>query len=328
MITANLISPAMLSVFAPNSVFDRPSLLHTLLSSPIAFLARVTYISILWLRPWSSYGALPVRLVCISDTHTKRAPIPDGDILVHAGDLTNAGTVVEIQEQIDWLDSLPHAHKVAIAGNHDTYLDARSRATLARDDMDERLTWRGIHYLQHSEASLYVERCKRRLRVFGAPQIPACGGPEFAFQYPRGQDAWSNTIPSDLDILITHTPPKWHLDLPASLGCEWLLKEAWKTRPRVHVFGHVHAARGSEAVYWDGCQSAYERICDRSSGRPLSFIGIASYVDLGRMFFYGMRAIVWRLLWRGEERGGLMINAALMSQCSGNLDQMPQVFKI
>ena len=194
--------------------------------------------------------------------------------------------------------------------------------------MDGSLTWKSVHYLQHSGANLYVERCKRKLRVFGAPQIPACGGPEFAFQYPRGQDAWSDTIPSDLDILITHTPPKWHLDLPAGLGCEWLLREVRRTKPRVHVFGHVHAARGSEAVYWDGCQSAYETICNRSCRGTLSFIGIASYVDLGRMVLQGMRAIIWRLLWRGEEEGGLMINAALMSQSSGNLDQKPQAFEI
>lgn len=76
--------------------------------------------------------------------------IPDGDILIHAGDLTNVGTLKEIKSVERWIGSLPHKHKVhdlgftscattaevathshtqtgnsqiIIAGNHDTSLE-------------------------------------------------------------------------------------------------------------------------------------------------------------------------------------------------------------
>ena len=59
----------------------------------------------------------PVRTVCVSDTHNLQPEVPDGDVLLHAGDLTNRGTFDELQEQLDWLDKQPHRFKVVIAGN-------------------------------------------------------------------------------------------------------------------------------------------------------------------------------------------------------------------
>jgi len=41
--------------------------------------------------------------------------------------MTIAGTVKEIQAQIDWLASQPHREKIIIAGNHDNYFDPKSR---------------------------------------------------------------------------------------------------------------------------------------------------------------------------------------------------------
>jgi hypothetical protein len=62
-------------------------------------------------------------VICISDTHNSKPPIPEGDILLHAGDLSQYGLFDEIQAQLDWLNTLPHKHKVVIGGNHDLILD-------------------------------------------------------------------------------------------------------------------------------------------------------------------------------------------------------------
>ena len=42
--------------------------------------------------------------------------IPHGDILIHAGDFSNAGCVSEVKNFNKWLGSLPHKHKIVIAG--------------------------------------------------------------------------------------------------------------------------------------------------------------------------------------------------------------------
>lgn len=55
-----------------------------------------------------------------------------------------------------------------------------------------------------------------------------------------------------VQILITHTPPKYHLDgLTAARGCEYLRQALWTVRPLLHVFGHIHESRGVQRVRWD-----------------------------------------------------------------------------
>jgi hypothetical protein len=52
------------------------------------------------------------RFVCISDTHSRSFPVPDGDVLLHSGDLTNTGTVSDFEVTMKWLYSLPHKVKM------------------------------------------------------------------------------------------------------------------------------------------------------------------------------------------------------------------------
>ena len=59
-----------------------------------------------------------IRIVCVSDTHSLvenvQPPfnIPEGDILIHAGDFTNQGNLDKVKEFNSWLGSLPHKHKI------------------------------------------------------------------------------------------------------------------------------------------------------------------------------------------------------------------------
>ena len=65
-----------------------------------------------------TFPSSSLSIVCISDTHNDDCAkfIPDGDILVHAGDMTDDGTVEELQTAFDWICSLPHKVKVIVAG--------------------------------------------------------------------------------------------------------------------------------------------------------------------------------------------------------------------
>ncbi|KAK3073614.1 hypothetical protein LTR53_004624 [Teratosphaeriaceae sp. CCFEE 6253] len=330
----------MSSYLAPDSPFDPPSLLYTILTGPLKAVAGILDFGFSSLRSSPCPASPPIRIVCISDTHCLKPPyVPDGDLLIHAGDLTNAGTPAELQAQIDWLDDLPHQHKVAIAGNHDTYLDPRSRETLPSKDQEDSIDWKGVHYLQHSSRTLTFHGGARSLVLYGAPQIPACGGDDFAFQYPRGDDAWSETLPEDVDILITHTPSKHHLDLPAALGCEHLLREMWRVRPSVHVFGHVHAGRsdmlgwlkgGREVVRWDEGQKCLERALGRPDGFIRGIIDPRGWVDIASVLAYGVMGVLWDRIWGGAQTDGatIVVNAALMYNNTGELRNRPQVIDL
>lgn len=99
-----------------------------------------------------------------------------GDLLIHAGDLTNSGTIEEIQAQIDWLDALPHREKIFVAGNHDSYFDPKSRKA---EDKGGRLDYKSLHYLENTAITLKFKG-GRKLNFYGSPDIPQCGGSEFA----------------------------------------------------------------------------------------------------------------------------------------------------
>jgi predicted phosphohydrolase len=121
-------------------------------------------------------------VVCISDTHDHIVSVPDGDLLIHAGDMTNSGTVDDIQKQLDWLDGLPHRHKVVICGNHDSWFDPASR-TLEDKQSGRKPNLKSIHYLQDSSVTLDFEG-GRKLNIYGAGDLPVCGGSSNAYVSP------------------------------------------------------------------------------------------------------------------------------------------------
>lgn len=70
-------------------------------------------------HPPARLSSTSVRFICISDNHGSTLPVPDGDVLLHAGDLTDLGQLAELERVMDWICSLPHSVKVIIGGNHD-----------------------------------------------------------------------------------------------------------------------------------------------------------------------------------------------------------------
>lgn len=242
---------------------------------------------------------------------------------MHAGDLTDDGTVADIQAQIDWISALPYEHKIVIAGNHDSWFDPRARR---EKDAGKAPRWGDVHYLQNSSVQLFFpSQGHRKLNFYGAPQIPQCGGKDFAFQYHRSDDVWSYTIPLETDVLITHTPPRHHLDLPEGLGCHYLLKELWRmrTKPKIHIFGHVHAGHGREQVSWDDTQRMYEDLCSKDSVDILAWP-----ISMMKLAMYGILALLWSRIWGGKGEGTVMINAALMYRNTGRLGNPAQTVEI
>jgi hypothetical protein len=135
--------------------------------SPLLFLSRLLY------TPPIQFKQRPdkIHIVCISDTHNThntQPPLPNGDIPIHAGDLTVSGTKHELDNVLSWLESQPHPHKFFIGGNHDT--------SLAVDpEIHEYIssTYPSLIYLQESSAQVTIRG--RTLRVYGSPYTPQYG---------------------------------------------------------------------------------------------------------------------------------------------------------
>ena len=176
-----------------------------------------------------------MRVVCISDTHNQlhKLDIPTGDLLIHAGDLTRRGSLMEVQEADRALSRLPHRHKIIIAGNHDW--------AFVREPAAARASITSAIYLE--DEAVVIEG----LRLYGSPWQPWFF--DWAFNYPRGvslKPVW-DLIPETTDLLITHGPPRGHGDRPARgelVGCPDLTMAIQRIRPRIHVFGHIHEGYG------------------------------------------------------------------------------------
>lgn len=180
-----------------------------------------------------------MRLVVISDTHGLHGRVdglPDGDVLIHAGDFMNSGyDVQDIFSFNRWLGEQPFKHRVVCAGNHDRYFEAAPQQARA-------LLINAI-YLENSAVTI------NNVKFWGSPYTP-----EFlnwAFMYPRGSSArrYWELIPDNPDVLITHGPPFGILDQTAPgeahLGCEELRNVVEVKKPRVHLFGHIHGGAGT-----------------------------------------------------------------------------------
>ncbi len=205
-----------------------------------------------------------MRIVCLSDTHGRHGAlaVPEGDVLVHAGDASMRGDDREIVAFATWLAALPHRHKLVIAGNHDWLFERQPG--LARELLG------AVTYLQDSGTTI------DGVRFWGSPWQPWFM--DWAFNLRRGaplKARW-DLVPEGTDVLITHGPPQGILDQVAGIvpraisamagqgehvGCEELLAAVQRLAPRLHVFGHIHEGYGEETR--DGTRFVNASNCDR-----------------------------------------------------------------
>jgi Icc-related predicted phosphoesterase len=176
-----------------------------------------------------------LRLVLLSDTHQfhREVEVPDGDVLIHAGDFTMfSKSMTAIGDFNTWLGELPHRLKICVPGNHEFFLEAapsqRSLLSNATVLINEGIEIDGF-------------------RIWGSPVTPLYGG-AFGLSSAADRRQLYAQIPEDTDLLITHGPPFGILDIvPGSelhSGCHELLEAVVRIRPKLHVFGHAHGAHG------------------------------------------------------------------------------------
>jgi len=57
-------------------------------------------------------GDAYTRFVILSDTHGATFPVPEGDVLLHCGDLCSFGDDKGLEETARWLRGMPHRVKM------------------------------------------------------------------------------------------------------------------------------------------------------------------------------------------------------------------------
>ena len=167
-----------------------------------------------------------MKILHLSDTHGahhRLHNLPDADVVVHSGDFAMTGSEAEAIDFLNWFCDLPHRHKIFICGNHDMCLYGANIEGLDSN----------VHYLCNS--AIVIDGVK----FYGVPMfMEDC--------ITDRQAKFYNNIPSDTDILITHSPAYGILDFDDNInyGSEEILAKLPSLNLKAHLFGHIHAQHG------------------------------------------------------------------------------------
>jgi len=222
---------------------------------------------------------IPTRMMVISDTHEHpfdSANMPEVDVLIHTGDLTNFGELSSLRDSMEMLANFNAELKLVIAGNHDISLDSICRVdNMAEEEYSQfhktaleilagpSAKEAGIFYLDEGTHT-FTLKSGAKFTVYASPYTPGFGGWAFPYQpledrfnsaedaAPNRRSIAKNPILSGVDIVMTHGPPYSVLDQVDGqhLGCPNLLRAVSRTKPLMHCFGHIHEGHGANLVTW------------------------------------------------------------------------------
>ncbi len=167
-----------------------------------------------------------MKILHLSDTHNchhRLRDLPEADVVVHSGDFCMVGTEQEAIDFLNWFCDLPYKHKIFICGNHDDCLYGANIIGLDGN----------VHYLCNSGIEI------DGVRFYGIPMFMGdCITDRQSSNYDK--------IPSNTDVLITHSPAYGILDFDDGInyGSEELLAKVSTLNLKAHLFGHIHAQHG------------------------------------------------------------------------------------
>lgn len=176
-----------------------------------------------------------MKLVITSDTHGFTPDLPEGDLLLHAGDLTMIGSDEEIAAADKWLGTQRHKFEntVVVPGNHDFCFDKKFRES-------------PITELENATVLINRSIEVGGITIWGSPYSTEFGGWAFMGTEEELAAIWKD-IPDNTDIVVTHGPAYGIRDMTiggTTTGSRTLENRLREVRPRYHIFGHIHEAYG------------------------------------------------------------------------------------
>jgi len=188
---------------------------------------------------WQRGSKKEMKIVCTSDTHDIDYPeLPDGDILLHAGDVTLSGVTFEVDRFLKWFKKQPHKHKIFVGGNHDRALADLGFGYFASDR-------EGITFLDNSFTEI------EGIKIWGSGASRTYGHITAFMHSEEGLGKIYSNIPDSIDILISHTPAYGVLDTEADgrpLGSTALAEHIFRVKPKMVLCGHIHGGYGEKTL--------------------------------------------------------------------------------
>jgi Icc-related predicted phosphoesterase len=178
-----------------------------------------------------------MKIIGFSDTHRsyKEVILPEGDVGCFSGD-NDFRHETDVIDFCDWYVSQPLKKRIVVAGNHDFFPYHKKLL------FENILKNKGIIYLQ--DEGIEIDGVK----FWGSPWTSPFFNWAFMREEEKLKQHWQ-AIPTDTDVLITHSPPYGYGDLSTykfeHIGSKSLLSEIKdRIKPKAHFFGHNHSGYG------------------------------------------------------------------------------------
>ncbi len=214
-----------------------------------------------------------MKIVATSDTHFSFGPelLPQGDMLLHAGDLMYTGYPDEWYARVDSMAALEYKHKILVPGNHDFHI--QNYPGIAKAEMRR--------------------RGKTTIVDGGFVKTPDLS--ILTIPYVTGLDGWAYNLSADEhgmgrflaavtddgrnvpDIVVSHGPmyrvldaihPAEQDDMRRQHAGSWELRRWFDKlgkKPYAFIHGHIHESYGTEVI--DGCKVFNVAMCNRKYER-------------------------------------------------------------
>jgi Icc-related predicted phosphoesterase len=234
----------------------------------------INYVELIDPLPKDPDATNEISIVMISDIHNnqKLLNLPEADILLVAGDMTDRGSYDEISLFSKFLSKVKPKFDliIVVAGNHEVTMDIefykksgkkyfQSNAVDPNKIRSILLENKDIVYLEDSGYEY------KGINIWGSPWVNPCGNWAFCLSGKDKGKEYFEKIPENTDILVTHSPPFGILDVVPyynykvnpetnnfyrveekdNTGNQELLNRVKVVKPKLHVFGHIHECSGS-----------------------------------------------------------------------------------
>ncbi len=189
-----------------------------------------------------------MKIVATADTHFPiyqdmeyggQPLLPDGDVLVIAGDFMYSGTEREWYPRVNGLKRITkYQHKLLVPGNHDLFFQHYAGPCM------QEMRAAGVHCLTPTGPKVEIEG----IRFGGCPFVTNL--PNWA--YNADEDTIWGYLDSlgRVDVMIAHSPPRGVLDSDGrgQYGTGAMRKYIAKYEPEIVICGHVHEGYGTQVI--------------------------------------------------------------------------------
>lgn len=185
-----------------------------------------------------------MKIIHISDTHGvhNKLIIEDCDVLVHSGDFSD-GSHKSTLNFLKWFSNLKPKYKILVAGNHDKWFEDIHKKVNKEEFRKDLYEQYKIIYLMDDSVTI------NNIKFYGTPYSLEFYNWSF-MEYEEELSEIYRNIPLDIDVLISHGPPKGILDMTytnKNVGSSSLVYIIEKIKSiKAVLFGHIHESYGLE----------------------------------------------------------------------------------